>query len=74
MTLREIADTIRREGGELSRFFGPPRADGSRVCALGGEITAGQYSALERMLRPVLSAEERKRNALRAHASRYDPI
>ena len=77
MTLREMADQIRREGGHPESYVTPPRADGTRRTVWGDEITATQWGELLRMTRPVtapVATEEQKAKwrALAAHARARD--
>lgn len=72
MTLREVAARIPREGGALHRYFSAPRADGTRACSFGGEVSAAQYAEIERLVRPQpLTPEERARMRARAAADRH---
>ena len=77
MTLREMADQIRREGGHPESYVTPPRADGTRRTVWGDELTAAQWGELWRLTRPVaapVATEEQKAKwrALAAHARARD--
>jgi|GEM_PF-6056740 len=76
MTLRELAEQIQRDGGDLSRHLSPQRADGTYLTTSGSAITAAQLWELRRILRRNAVAQpseaERAKQRARAAAARHD--
>lgn len=76
MTLRELADRIKHEGGHPESYVSARRQDGSRTTIFGGELTADQWAALQAMIYPkppppVATNEQKARWAALKAADRH---
>ncbi|OOY20479.1 hypothetical protein BMI86_08020 [Thioclava sp. DLFJ5-1] len=69
---KHVLAEIKRQGGtfdDMSRFFSPVRRDLTRLFIDGEPIGAADFSMVASALRPSVSTDEARRNALRGRAS-----